>query len=44
MDSATAHTADESLTALEGEFDDIIINRGLWPARSPYHMQLLFMG
>jgi hypothetical protein len=35
QDSATAHTADNSLMALEGVFGDRIISRGLWPARSP---------
>jgi hypothetical protein len=34
-DSATTNTADDSLTVLEGVFDDRIISRGLWPARSP---------
>jgi hypothetical protein len=33
-DSATAHTADNSLMALEGVFGDRIISRGLWPACS----------
>jgi hypothetical protein len=34
-DSATAHTADDSVVALEGLFGDNIISLGLWPARSP---------
>jgi hypothetical protein len=34
-DSATAHTVEDSLTALEGVFCDRIISRSLWPAHSP---------
>jgi hypothetical protein len=33
-DSATTHTADDSLTALGGVFGGRIISRDLWPARS----------
>ena len=35
QDSATAHTAADSLDAIREVFDDRIISRGLWPSRSP---------
>jgi hypothetical protein len=34
QDSATAHTADDSLVALEGVCGDRTIRLGFWPARS----------
>ena len=35
QDSATAHTADQSLDFIAEIFENRIISRGLWPARSP---------
>jgi hypothetical protein len=35
QDSATAHTTDNSLTALEGLFVDRRVSHFLWPACSP---------
>ena len=35
QDSATAHTADQSLEFIVEIFENRIISRGLWPARSP---------
>jgi len=35
QDNATAHTAYASLAALEEVFEDRVISRGRWPARSP---------
>jgi hypothetical protein len=35
QDEATGHTAPTSLNHLATFFDDRIISRGLWPARSP---------
>jgi hypothetical protein len=35
QDSATSHTTDDSLVALEEVFGDKIISHGLWPAYSP---------
>jgi hypothetical protein len=37
QDSATAHTTDHSLAALEQEFGDRIISHSLWPACLPHH-------
>jgi hypothetical protein len=36
QDSATPHTARDSMEELRQVFGDRIISRGLWPARSPY--------
>jgi hypothetical protein len=36
QDSATVHTAHNSLASLEGVFGDREISRGLWPVRSHY--------
>ena len=35
QDSATAHTAHNSLQDIEAVFDDRVISKGLWPPRSP---------
>ena len=35
QDNATAHTAHESMTAIQHVFDDRVISCGLWPARLP---------
>jgi hypothetical protein len=35
QDNATAHTAQNSMSALQEVFDDRIISTGLWPPRSP---------
>lgn len=35
QDGATAHTAQETMTYLRQFFDDRLISRGRWPARSP---------
>jgi hypothetical protein len=35
QDGATAHTADYSINVLNEVFEDRLISRGLWPARSP---------
>ena len=35
QDGATAHTANDSMNVLQSVFEDRIISRGLWPARSP---------
>jgi inhibitor of nuclear factor kappa-B kinase subunit alpha len=35
QDNATAHTARNSISALQEVFDDRIISTGLWPPRSP---------
>jgi hypothetical protein len=35
QDNATAHTARNSMIALQVMFDDRIISTGLWPLRSP---------
>lgn len=34
QDSATAHAADSSLDNIKAVFDNSLISRGLWPARS----------
>ena len=35
QDNATAHTARASLAAIQNVFEDRVISRGRWPARSP---------
>jgi inhibitor of nuclear factor kappa-B kinase subunit alpha len=35
QDSATAHTTTYSINVLNEVFEDRLISRGLWPARSP---------
>jgi hypothetical protein len=35
QDGATAHTANYSMNVLNELFEDRLISRGLWPARSP---------
>jgi hypothetical protein len=35
QDGATAHTADYSINVLNEVFEDRLISRRLWPARSP---------
>lgn len=35
QDSATAHTADDSLNFIQEIFEDRVISKGLWPPRSP---------
>jgi hypothetical protein len=35
QDNATAHTAPNSMSALQEVFDDRIVSTGLWPPRSP---------
>jgi hypothetical protein len=36
QDGATAHTAIYSINVLNEVFENRLISRGLWPARSPY--------
>jgi hypothetical protein len=35
QNNATAHTANATMVAIREVFEDRIINRGLWPPRSP---------
>jgi hypothetical protein len=35
QDGATAHTANYSINVLKEVFENRLISRGLWPARSP---------
>ena len=42
QDSATAHTADQSLDFIAEIFENRIISRGLWPTRSPHITALDF--
>jgi hypothetical protein len=42
-DGATAHTATYSINVLNEVFEDRLISRGLWPARSPILKSLLFL-
>jgi hypothetical protein len=43
QDSATAQTARIFMQTLFDVFGDRIINRGIWPARSPGHLVILFL-
>jgi hypothetical protein len=43
QDGATAHTATYSMNGLNEVFEDVLISRGLWPARSPRLKSLRFL-